>query len=349
MSRSATHSVGHGAICTSATAWVDSEYELQVGLGPVVFARRKFRCAVVHPNFSASADAQDYWPIWDELPAGTEIVVVTSLPSEGIPRISRNRNTIRFSDPVVDHCVVNLAGTFDQYISRFKSRSREGVRRSLRRFAKEAPDASVDEFRTKEDMDRFLDIALSVSERSWQGQSGVGLQGDTDFRARALERAADDLVRGYVLTTATKPLAFLYCPIEGDAIIYESLGYDPEFARLSPGKVLFLFVLQRLFAEQRFATFDLGNLVGEPYKKHWATNVVRRTTLYYLPRTAGNMFLVRTHLYTDALVHLIRKLLDMVGARSLLSRVSQRIGVSPSISFRPTSADGRPGPRRPEL
>jgi hypothetical protein len=53
-------------------------------------------------------------------------------------------------------------------------------------------------------------------------------------RMRALARR--DQMRGWLLFVDARPISYLYAPAEGDTLIYAFLGYDPEFAELSPAQ-----------------------------------------------------------------------------------------------------------------
>jgi hypothetical protein len=66
--------------------------------------------------------------------------------------------------------------------------------------------------------------------------------------------AAGGQVRAYLLFDGERP--YLYCPVQGDVVIYRYLGYDPDYARMSVGTVLQWLALEELFREARFRMFD---------------------------------------------------------------------------------------------
>jgi CelD/BcsL family acetyltransferase involved in cellulose biosynthesis len=78
---------------------------------------------------------------------------------------------------------------------------------------------------------------------------------------RALARR--DQMRGWLLFVDARPISYLYAPAEGDTLIYAYLGYDPEFADLSPGTVLQLEAMRQLMDEDGFRLFDFTEGEGQ--------------------------------------------------------------------------------------
>ncbi len=40
-------------------------------------------------------------------------------------------------------------------------------------------------------------------------------------------------VRAYLLFNDNEPVAYMYCPIQNDVLLYQYLGYDPEYMQWS--------------------------------------------------------------------------------------------------------------------
>lgn len=74
-------------------------------------------------------------------------------------------------------------------------------------------------------------------------------------------------------------------------MLYAHLGYDPEFARLSPGTVLQLQALERLFAEERFAYFDFTEGEGA-HKAMFGTDHADCASFLLLDPTLANRALL---------------------------------------------------------
>jgi len=306
---------------------------------------RRFRClAASSPAPELCADPDAYWPDWKTLPSRVGLVTVPWQPvGADLPRVVRRGKTIRYVEAAVTRCFIRIQGTFDDYLNRFSSKSRKKLKRSLRKFW-DTSSGGLREFASADNMATFLDIALRVSRRSWQGKQNVGLPSDEGFRARVLERAALGTARGYILFAGEQPVAYMYCPIEGSTLLYETVGFDPQYTNLAPGTVLFLLVLQRLFAERRFAYFDLGVLEGDPYKSRYSTDELTCANVYFFPRTLRNEGLVLTHSAVRNLVRWVTAASDAFGVGAGVRRLSRQMGLSPTIACEPDSPDGRPRP-----
>src|SRR5690606_38988947 len=85
----------------------------------------------------------------------------------------------------------------------------------------------------------FLEQARSVSERSWQArQLGLRITNDPAEYASFAFLAEQRALRSYLLKRERRPIAFVVGTQFRGRFIYEEVGFDREFAALSPGNVL---------------------------------------------------------------------------------------------------------------
>jgi CelD/BcsL family acetyltransferase involved in cellulose biosynthesis len=75
-------------------------------------------------------------------------------------------------------------------------------------------------------------------------------------------------------------------------LVYAHLGYDPEFADLSPGTVLLAEALRALMAERRFRLFDFTEGEGA-HKLRFASGTVDCVDLLLLRPTLLNRGAIR--------------------------------------------------------
>ena len=172
------------------------------------------------------------------------------------------------------HCV-RLQGTFGEYLKKFSSSSRKTLRRDWEKFQELSGLADcVREYRAPDEMTEFHRLARAVSALTFQERLlGVGLPDNPAFIDSLRTQAAQDLVRAYVLFDKEHPVAFAFCSGERDRLTYQIIGYDPAYRDRSPGRTLLYVILDKLFAEQRFAVLDFGS--GEAfYKSFFATHSV---------------------------------------------------------------------------
>jgi CelD/BcsL family acetyltransferase involved in cellulose biosynthesis len=254
---------------------------------------------------------------------GADGYVVWSHPiAARLPALKARDDTILYTPRQYERFSIALSGDFDQYIMRFSGKTRSSLRRKLRKFA-EASGGAIDfrDYRTPDQIAAFFPLARKVSARSYQERLlGIGLPADRAFTASALESAAKEEVRAYLLFLAGEPVSYLYCPVEEGIVQYDRLGYDPEFASLSPGTVLQLLALQALFSEGRFAGFDFTEGEGQ-HKELFSTQSCLCADVYVLKRRVRPVTLATLHHAADRLSETVGALLDRLNLRSRLRRL----------------------------
>jgi CelD/BcsL family acetyltransferase involved in cellulose biosynthesis len=207
------------------------------------------------------------------------------------------------------------APDFTAYMARFSGKTRSTLRRKAKKFAAEARGMHVSEHRTPEEIERFLELALPLSARTYQARLlDAGLPGSPEARREMLDAAEAGRFRCFLLHAGTgahaRPVAYLSLPIEGRVLVYAHLGYDPEWARLSPGTVLQMEALERLYAERRFSHFDFTEGDGA-HKAMFATHSAPCSSFVLLCPTAANRALLAARDGFDAAV---------AGAKALAER-----------------------------
>jgi Acetyltransferase (GNAT) domain len=218
---------------------------------------------------------------------GADGYVVWSHPiAAKLPVFTARRDGILYTPRQYKRFSIELSGDFDQYIGSFSGKTRSGLRRKVRKFT-EASGGTIDfrEYRTPDQMATFFPLAGKVSAKSYQERLlHRGLPADQAFIGSALEAAASDGLRAYLLFLRGEPISYLYCPVHrGIVVVYDRLGYDPEWSRLSPGTVLQILALQALFAERRFAIFDFTEGEGQ-HKELFSTRSCLCADVFVLNR-----------------------------------------------------------------
>lgn len=240
---------------------------------------------------------------------------ILSAPQEAIPAI-----TASFPDHLVGgrqdyrRHYIDMSGTYQDYLARFSAKTRSTFRRKSRKLAKEAGEYTISEHRTPQQIRQFLDAALPLSARTYQARLlDAGLPDSLDARRTMLDAAEDGRMRCYLLTIDARPIAYLSLPIAGRTLVYAHLGYDPEFARLSPGTVLQLEALERLFAEQRFAYFDFTEGEGA-HKAMFGTSHAECSSFVLLDPTLANRALLGARSTFDGAISTAKVLAERAGA-----------------------------------
>ncbi|MEM7666091.1 MAG: GNAT family N-acetyltransferase [Pseudomonadota bacterium] len=258
-------------------------------------------------------------------PAGPDGLRVSSAPTHALSSIiaSFPQHLIGgrqdYARHYIDMRADGGAATYEDYLAQFSGKTRSTLRRKGRKLAKEAGDGyRLTEHRNAAEIERFLDAALPLSAKTYQARLlDAGLPDTAKARTAMLEAAERDEMRGFLLHSSDGPIAYLSLPIIGNTLVYAHLGYDPEWSRLSPGTVLQMEALERLFAEQRFSYFDFTEGEGA-HKAMFGTHSAACSSFVLLEPTPANRALLGARSGFDAVVAQARSLAERSGA---LSRV----------------------------
>jgi CelD/BcsL family acetyltransferase involved in cellulose biosynthesis len=233
-----------------------------------------------------------------KMPPVVQPLTYQQMPDDGtISRaISFDRNAVRYvAYRGTRYFIDLLPGSFEDYLKKFSAKTRNTLKRKVRHFAQQC--GGTLDFRTYRSPDEMIDFrrqALAVSLMSYQRKIGFGFPETEEFAADLVQRAANDGVCGFVLMNQSAPTAYVFCWIDGAAVIYSYCGYDPEYAQFSPGTVLLYLIIKWLFEQKNFTLFDLGN-DGWDYKTMLATGAVKYLKVIWFPKTVSNLTWVILH------------------------------------------------------
>lgn len=206
---------------------------------------------------------------------------------------------------------IDMSGSFADYLARFSGKTRSTLRRKARKLADETGGYTVTEHRSPAEIETFLDAALPLSARTYQARLlDAGLPDSPAARRAMLEAAEDNRMRAFLLQVGGQAIAYLSLPVTGATLIYAHLGYDPDHARLSPGTVLQMDALERLFAEDRYRWFDFTEGEGA-HKAMFGTHGADCTSIVLLRPTLANHALLGARAVFDS---------GVAGAKALATR-----------------------------
>lgn len=265
-------------------------------------------------------------PALADLPEAAAGYLVTALPAAGAPALCAGYRALRgFVRQRYRRSFAALDANFETYLAGFSAKSRSTLRRKARRLAEQSGGAfDLRVYHTVAEVDEFHGQARIVSARSYQErQLGAGLPDGPAARAELRHLAAQDAWRGWVLFLGGRPIAYLHAPAEGETLIYAYLGYDPDFAELSPGTVLQFEAMRQLMAERRFRWFDFTEGDGQ-HKRLFATGALDCVDLLLLRRTPANLFAGHILNGFDGTVEGAKRALAALGADRAIRRLLGR-------------------------
>lgn len=165
---------------------------------------------------------------------------------------------------VEDRCpVIELPGTWDEYLAGLPGKDRHELRRKLRRA--EAGRPRVEVARTPAAMAALMDGFVALHRKSKVGKARfMDEPMEAFFRGLGRALAAAGLAALWMLWLEERPAAALFCLEERGTVALYNSGFDPEARALSPGVVLIARTIEDAIA-RGFRRYDF--LRGEePYK-----------------------------------------------------------------------------------
>jgi len=209
---------------------------------------------------------------------------------------------------------IDMAQSYAAYVEQFSGKTRSTLRRKARKLKDVTGGYSLTEHRTPAEIEAFLAAALPLSARTYQARLlDAGLPEDAASRRAILEAAEDGQMRAFLLHAGGAAIAYLSLPVSGQTLVYAHLGYDPAFARLSPGTVLQMDALERLFAEEHYRWFDFTEGEGA-HKALFGTHSAACSSLVLLEPTLANRTLLGARAGFDSGVSQAKALAQRSGA-----------------------------------
>ncbi|MFH1681003.1 MAG: GNAT family N-acetyltransferase [Candidatus Eisenbacteria bacterium] len=258
---------------------------------------------------------------------GASGALVPSCPVESpIPRLSRRGGWVRYATWHYDHQLVRIEGSFSEYEAAMSRKTRETLRRKVRRFLEEAGGGeSFKMFAGPEEMAVFWEDARKVAGRTYQERLfGEAIPASDSYREELIERARRGRVLGFVLYRRGEPVAYTVGDVVGEGVVlYGYTGYLTELRKLSPGTVLQHLLIRALFDSGRARVYDL--CVGEAEHKRLFSNESRLAAdVYFFRPSLRNRCLVLGHIAVEGANVFIVKVLDALRIKQVIKRIVRR-------------------------
>ena len=271
----------------NAPAALDTALPLRIGARTLWTLRRR----LVRRRLPLAEALGDVPTTLPPLNADAHGYLINALPEEWAGGIAADRPELRpFIRQRYRRSYARLDLGFEAWLAGFSAKSRSTLKRKARKLA-DASGGALDLrcYRSEAEIAEFHRIARGLSERTYQERLlGAGLPDGAAAVAEMQSLARRGAVRGWLLFLTGRPIAYLYAPAEGETLIYAHLGYDPDFAELSPGTVLQLESMRQLMEEKAFRLFDFTEGQSE-HKRRFETGGIDCVDLLLLRPTLGNL------------------------------------------------------------
>ena len=155
------------------------------------------------------------------------------------------------------HWLIRLPADFEAYLMSLGAKSRQNIRREMRQLDKQFA-SRFERVNDEHQVEAFLAAAESVSRKTYQWNVGQRVLDDEASRRSLQDRARRGELRCYSLALNGQACAFMRGRLVGGVFEFETAGFDPQFARASPGAVLLMWAVRDLVESSACAVFDFG-------------------------------------------------------------------------------------------
>src|SRR5205823_9864562 len=128
---------------------------------------------------------------------GCRAVVISAMPvGKRFAPMWFDRGALRYAARYGDRYVVDLQGSFAEYLRKFSKKSRGNLQRTVKRFTKDSNGLGpLREYRSPSEIRVFRDIAVAISHASYKSELGWGFQEGDNFALQLEIDAAAGRVR----------------------------------------------------------------------------------------------------------------------------------------------------------
>jgi CelD/BcsL family acetyltransferase involved in cellulose biosynthesis len=309
---------------TSEPVWQERTQSLNYTVGDYCLFRILFLAKVADEPLSSYFKDQNLTQhLIDEIGKDSVPYVIRSYPTVApLPKLTKIGRYIRYVGSQEQRYYIDLRGNFIEYLGKFSPKSRNTLGRKVRRAAKIAG-GTVDwyEYSRPEEMAKFHELGTALSRRTYQENlAHQGLASYAPHPKKLITYAEEDAARGYILFDHGKPIAYVFCRRHSSTLIYEIVGYDPDYSNLSPGSVLLYLIIEKLFTEKKFEYLDFGEGVSW-YKEFFSTDSATCARIYFFPMRPFYLIAVAVHITANGLSSFLGRTLSLFGLRDRLRRL----------------------------
>lgn len=203
---------------------------------------------------------------------------------------SRSRQRVGLR-PALETPIIPIEGEWSAYCESISGHLRRNLRRRRRQLEEQGrvevacvtgeercggPTRLVDHLRE----------GFRIEAMAWKGSAGTAIrenEGWTGFYQEWARTAAErGWLRLYFLKLNDRPIAFYYTLVYARRLYYLKLGYDPAYARYSPGILLHQEILSAAFDEKLVELDFLGPSMA--WKEDWTQEIRPHVWLYLFQR-----------------------------------------------------------------
>ncbi len=221
------------------------------------------------------------------------------------------------------HRSMPLPGTAEEVYRGLSGKVRKNLKRQAKKLVNDfSGTVTVRTFRETAELEEMIRDIEHVAKKTYQRGLAVGFIDSAGARERLRLEAEKGWLRSFVLYVADKPCAFWNGTLYQEAFYSNSMGYDPDYAKYSPGMCLIMKVIEDFCEakyEERPRRIDFG-FGDAQYKTVLADAEWLESSVYIFARTVKGFGL---NLLRTPTVLANQLASNILGKASLLSKVKR--------------------------
>ena len=199
-----------------------------------------------------------------------------------------------------DAGIVHVRGDWNDYLAKLSSSFRKKLKANLRKLNQHGK-VSFERYSTFANRQQMLDLigkALEIEHSGWKGQQGSSLNSQPQIRQHFIDMlikvAAAGMLEIQFLKIAGQRIAF-EIGFRSHGIYYSyKIGFDPDYARYSPGQLLMYFQMQHWFEGEEIHKVDSVGEINKATSK-WCHEFATRYRYTIATRVWSAAMLRLTH------------------------------------------------------
>lgn len=217
-----------------------------------------------------------------------DVVVFNHLRTDSVfYRLAREQGGVFQRDyfgAVEPHWVMTVPDSMPAFYDSVSKTTRRSLMRAVRGIRENCNGPAEHRcYSNESDLPEMFSAVEHVSAQTYQSALGTGCADSAQERERLRDAARRGWLRMHVLYVSGAPVAFETALEYRGTYFLHAIGYDPGMRQLSPGKALFLMLLEHLCEQGRVERIDFG--IGDAdYKRVYCDSSWDEATVHFFAK-----------------------------------------------------------------
>lgn len=216
------------------------------------------------------------------------------------------------------HPYIRMIGSFEDYMQRFPSKTRNNFSRRIRNLSRSG-EVRLVRVTKEHEIDSFVEAAAEISRKTYQYRAlGLGIRNPDRLRKWLKWAAQKGWLRSYLLKCGGVPCAFQVAYQYQRMFVGVEVGYDPGWTKFGVGLIQQLLAVEDLFEDNRPDVCDFGTYAE--YKSVLANDAYLDERVWLSRRRPTPLLKLGTFLLVRRTSKTTASVLDRLNVKSTVKR-----------------------------